>query len=52
MWSGERGNGIIKSLLMELVIDGTGKISNSGGFDYYCRISTVSKDSGGDGDVR
>ena len=35
---------------MESVIDGAGKISNSGGFDYYCQISTVSKDSGNDGD--
>ena len=35
---------------MESVIDGTGKISDSGGFDYYCRISTVGKDSGDDGD--
>ena len=36
---------------MESVIDGAGKISDGGGgFDYYCRISTVSKDSGDDGD--
>ena len=35
---------------MELVIDGAGKISDSGGFDYYCRIATVGKDSGDDGD--
>ena len=35
---------------MESVIDSTGKISNSGGFGYCCRISTVSKDSGDDGD--
>ena len=35
---------------MESVIDGAGKISDSGSFDYYCRISRVSKDSGDDGD--
>ena len=33
---GGRGDGIIKSLLMELVIDSAKKISDGGGFDYYC----------------
>ena len=35
---------------MESVIDGTGEVSDGGGLDYYCRISTVSKDSGDGGD--
>ena len=35
---------------MESVIDGAGEISDSGGFDYCCQISIVSKDSGDDGD--
>ena len=37
---------------MESVIDSAGEISNGSGFDYYCRISTVSKDSGGDGNEK
>ena len=35
---------------MESVIDGVGEISDGSGFDYYCQISTVSKDSSDDGD--
>ena len=35
---------------MESVIDGMREISDGSGFGYYCRISTVSKDSGDDGD--